>query len=122
MNKLVFLIFLLLISCGQTFNSNSGDAKFAITTCADPSNTTLFNATLVLADRCINCHTGYHDKWANYCTNNDWVNAGEVLPGNSAGSLLIKILKQNAGGTMPKNQPKIPDTEYQTLIQWIDGI
>ncbi len=118
-----YLVFLLLFGCGQTFNSHSvdnfiGTGNIDIST---PEGMRLFQATSVIKNRCINCHTGYHNSWLQYNRDIDWIGSGLVIKGDFRGSLLISRL-QNEGSDMPLFAPQIPESEYQLLKEWIENI
>lgn len=121
----VILFSILLASCGQTYNSNSGDDKTTSGTSgidtSSPAGQRLAAAYTVINNRCINCHTGYHNSWANLKSDAAWLASGTVVAGNTGGSSLISRLK-NVGGDMPKLNPQIPEAEYQTLIDWVNGL
>lgn len=120
--RLIFLF--LLVSCGQSFNSNSGDSAFTADNGIDtstPAGQRLDAAYTVLKNECMSCHTGYHNSWNAYKTNNAWVNAGLVVAGNPMGSSVYNRLK-NVGGDMPQLNPQISESERQTLEDWIDQL
>ena len=116
------IIATLLLSCGQTFNSNTNDKGLvSLTACSEagtPAGDRYCAAESIIQNRCINCHTGYHDQWATYNNDSEWKASGRVVAGSTAGSSLITRLK-NQGGNMPADAPQIPDSEYQTLINWV---
>lgn len=122
-NKLILLsLTLAFSSCGQTFNSNTNDtglvALGACTEAGTPAGDRYCAAEKVIQDRCVNCHSGYHDQWAKWKDETAWKSSGRVVAGSTASSVLITRLK-NQGGNMPADAPQIADTEYQTLIDWV---
>ena len=117
----IFLILLTLISCGQTFNSQSGD-KFSGNILVDDSSPEgeRSNKAFTILDRsCTSCHTSYHANWNSFQTDADWVANGLVVKGQADISPVITKLK-NVGGNMPPSAPAISDADYQALLDWID--
>lgn len=110
----------ILSSCGQSANSNSFDDLLANIQ-IDPSNTNLVQAYQVINNRCISCHTGYHNSWASYNTDQKWLSSGMVSAGSTGDSPLIQALK-NSGGTMPLNGANLTESEYNKLTDWIDNL
>ena len=120
MKKILILISLSLVSCGQSINSNTSDFLLSGSG-IDPSNTKLLNAYTVINDKCISCHTGYHNSWSSLNTDQLWIDSGSVTAGTSLSSSLIIRLK-NRGGDMPLLSPMLSETEYAYLIDWIDSL
>lgn len=121
-NKLFLILILLLAGCGQTFNSNTSDSGLipllACTEAGTAAGDRFCAAKLIIQDKCVNCHSGYHDQWAAFTNDAKWKASGRVVAGSTAASSLITRLK-NQGGNMPADNPQIPDTNYQTLIEWV---
>ncbi len=120
----ILSILIILTSCGQSFNSNTGDEAFTAVNGIDtstPAGVRLNNAYTVLKDECMSCHTGYHNSWNAYKSDLAWQNAGLVTAGSSAGSQVYSRLK-NVGGDMPLLNPQISDSKRQTLETWIDNL
>lgn len=115
-------ILFLLSSCGQTFNSNSGDSGLiALGSCTEagtPAGDRYCAAEAVIRSKCINCHSGSHDEWSSFTNDADWINSGRVVAGSTASSGLISSLR-NQGGNMPEDNPQIPDADYQVLLDWV---
>lgn len=112
-----------LTACGQTFNSQSidrfsGAGNIDVST---PQGLRLFKAYQVIQNRCISCHTGYHNSWKQYNTDNLWIQNSLVIKGDFRGSLLISRL-QNEGSDMPLLAAQIPEVDYQILKDWIENI
>lgn len=123
MKKLFFLA-LFLIGCGQDFNSNSFDREKYGTTGIDtstPAGLRLSKAYNVMATNCTSCHTGYHNIYASYTTNQQWIDAGLVVAGDFNGSFLIQKL-QNFGGNMPQGGSQLGESEITNLQEWIDNL
>lgn len=119
--KSFIAILLLLVSCGQSYNSNStdrfvGDLNIDIST---PAGERLYRAYNVLQNQCVNCHSGYHNIWSSYNTDQQWISAGLVIKGEPRSSLLISRL-QNEGSDMPLFAPQISEADYQALREWIE--
>lgn len=121
MTKLVYFIsFIFLNSCVQTFNSSSTDSSLtAFSRCADQSNTKLCEANDIIYSQCIDCHDRFHDDWANYDTNQKWVDSARVIAGDADRSPLIIKLK-NEGGNMPKDKPTMSEADLLKLKEWIN--
>ena len=121
-NKFFICLLMLLTSCGQTYNSNSSDTGLvALGACSEAGTAAgdrYCAAEAINQNRCINCHSGYHDQWASYTNDAAWKTSGRVVAGSTAGSTMITRLK-NQGGNMPTDNPQIPDAEYQTLLEWV---
>ncbi len=120
MKRLLFALFLL-SACGQDFNSSSGD--FALTAdngidTSTPAGIRLNDAYTVLKNNCMSCHTGYHNSWANYKTDADWISKNLAVRGDTTSSQVYDRLK-NVGGDMPYGAPQISDSERQKLENWI---
>ncbi|MFT6070650.1 MAG: putative membrane protein [Bacteriovoracaceae bacterium] len=121
-NKLFLISIVLLSSCGQTFNSNTSDAGLipllACTEAGTAAGDRYCAAQTIIQEKCVNCHSGYHDQWAAYTNDSHWKTSGRVVAGSTAGSTLITRLK-NQGGNMPADNPQISDSNYQVLIEWV---
>jgi uncharacterized membrane protein len=120
MKKLIALItFVTLVSC-QSDNSNTFDEVLGSSN-IDPTNTNLVKAFVVIEERCISCHSGYHNKWASYTTDQAWIDSGNVTAGIIGDSPLITRLK-NRGGDMPVGGANLTNEEYDTLVTWIEAL
>ncbi len=111
----LLLIFLLLFlgSCGQDYNSNYNDRG----TYADigiPAGTPLYNAYVLIQNRCFSCHSG---AWQDFKTDQAWMDSGLVSKGSFDTSTLRNKL-QNYGG----NMPRLTSSEIDTLKTWINGL
>lgn len=117
----LFLLVVLLISCGQSYNSNSFDdqkyKKVQIDN-STPEGQRFALAYNVIKTKCISCHNGYHNSYANYTTDSAWSSSGLIVPGDFAGSFLRNKLK-NFGGTMPSSGSNLTDQEVGYLEDWI---
>lgn len=120
MNKLLLLILLSLSGCGQSYNSNSKDFLLSGNG-IDPSNTSLVAAFSVIDNKCISCHSGYHNSWSSYKTDQQWIDSGNVLAGSALSSPLVIRLK-NRGGDMPLLNSNLSESEYNSLVNWIDAL
>jgi|SRR5690606_38356957 len=120
----LLVIILLSASCGQSFNSHTGDELFSGSNGIDtstPAGQRLDAAYTVLKNECMSCHTGYHNSWANYRTDSAWINAGLVSPGSINSSSVYTRLK-NVGGDMPVLNPQISEVEREVLEDWISQL
>ena len=116
MNKLILIFLFIFVSCGQKFNSNTFDEINAV-----EGGTSFINAYTLLNDKCMSCHTGYHNLYSTYTNQQNWIDAGLVIAGNFGGSKIIDEL-QNYNGSMPKERARLTDDELQTLRDWIENI
>lgn len=114
-----FVLCLFFSSCGQSTNSNSYDEflDFAI----DPSNVKLAKAFNVVNSKCLNCHTGYHNRWKSFNTDAKWIESGVISAGNANASILMNKLK-NDGGNMPIGGANLTEDEYEILKDWINNL
>ena len=116
------MLMLLLASCGQSYNSNSGDiAAYEPIEGIDastPDGARLLVAYKAFQPKCFSCHSGYAD----YKTSEQWVNAGLVTPGMPSTSTVYTILK-NAGGRMPPDPvAQLTTEEFEAVEAWISGM
>lgn len=119
----LFLILLSLFSCDE-YNSNSADRlKYGTgpqqeVAEGDPNFSSAFS---VIQQRCISCHSGTHDTWNRYSSDDQWINSGLVHRGDPDNSPLIKRIINTgiSGSNMPQGMGAIPDSEYQLLRKWI---
>lgn len=132
------LVLIALSSCGQKYNSNSGDGGTAATTpvtststststdtttdkstatgeCGTPAAARTCAAIKILKANCATCHT--HRSWANFATDKHWIDDGLIKAGNAGGSELIQRLI-NAGGDMPRGGSALSNSDYQALQDW----
>ena len=68
---------------------------------------------------CLRCHVDY----SNYVTEGDWIDAGLLIPGDSASSVLIKRLRGDdpAFSIMPPDGVVVGESVIQSLEDWIDN-
>lgn len=118
-----FFLVLILLSACQSYNSHTGDkAKFAEIELEDNAN---FRAAYkVIQSRCINCHSGTHNAWATYVNSQLWIDKGLIVKGSASNSLLVKriINSGETGSNMPPEGGPLPNDEYQTILDWINGL
>lgn len=115
------LLLLLVISCGQNYNSNTFDKDIYQEVTIDvtsPEGERFYQAFNVIKDKCISCHTGYHNSYANYTTDAEWTASGLIVAGDYEGSFLRNKLK-NYGGNMPASGSELSDSEIAYLEDWI---
>jgi hypothetical protein len=124
MQKLLLPLFIFALVGCQEFNSNTNDDKISNCNGIDSAiaqGQRLQAACVVIDTNCISCHTGYHNKWAGFTTDQQYIDNFDVIPGDAVNSLLISRLK-NAGSDMPKDNPQISESEYNVLLDWVSGI
>lgn len=111
----------MLTSCGQDYNSNYGDSgAYSPVEGIDsstPEGTRLVAAYKVAQAKCFQCH-----QWSTYKTSSAWVSAGLVVAGNSGGSDLFTILKNNGGSMPPDPIAQLTTEELESIKTWIDNL
>ncbi|MBC7714839.1 MAG: hypothetical protein H7177_15945 [Rhizobacter sp.] len=124
MKKIISLIFIafLAASCGQDYNSSSGDySQYAPIEGIDsstPDGVRLLAAYKVFQTKCFQCH----NAWSAYKSSAQWTAAGLVSQGNTGGSLIWTRLKNN-GGDMPQDPvAELTTDELGSVETWINGI
>src|ERR1700710_1697871 len=80
----------------------------------------------LLIEQCLNCHGGEKVKGEfDLSTRAGLLHPGEdgplVIPGNAAGSKLMKLLSHAEEPHMPSKKPKLPDESIARVAQWIDA-
>ncbi len=121
---LVITTLSLMTSCYQEVNSNSFDDRYSVSNGIDTSTANgkrLSDAYDVLSNKCMNCHTGYHNNWSDFTTDSKWIEANLVESNNAYLSSLVLRMK-NTGGNMPKDNPQIKEEDFDIIIEWIDNI
>lgn len=115
-------IIALLSSCGQDYNSNSGDAgQYSTVSTIDtstPEGVRLAASYSVLQAKCFQCHSG----WSGYTTSQQWVDAGLVVRGSFLSSELIRRLKNYGGDMPPDPQSPLSTDEIAPLQTWIENL
>ncbi len=121
--KFFFLLLFILVGC-QDYNSNSFDrTKYSSGCTGEPGDPNFAAACELTKKYCINCHQGYHNSWAAFTTNQDWINSGVIIKGDANNSEFIQyIFNYGPGGSMPKYGSSLPNDEYAKLVEWIDNI
>jgi hypothetical protein len=121
MIKLLSLL-ILLIGC-QDINSNSGDKlRYGPLNLVD-NDAAFAEAYVVLQVRCASCHQ--HTAWAGYKSNQAWVDAGLVVPGNSQASSVVNRIINSESGTganMPPGGGPIPESEFESIKDWVEQL
>ncbi len=116
------LLSLLISSCGQDYNSNSGDlGQYAPVEGIDsstPDGMRLLAAYKVFQGKCFQCH----QAWLGYKTSAQWVSAGKVTAGSTGGSDVWTILKNNGGNMPPDPIAQLTAEELTFVEEWINGI
>ena len=115
----------ILSSCGQTFNSNTSDNLLLPSSyCEDQTKTLLCDANEVLQTKCTSCHSGDHNTWGTWDTDEEWLENGRVIAGNPAGSPIISRLKVYGTGNtnMPQDDAALTQEEYDKLEAWINSL
>ncbi len=119
----LLLSFLMYTSCDE-YNSNSADRlKYG----GDPqqevdTGDANFSAAFpIIQQKCISCHSGDHNNWAGYTSDEKWLNSGLINRGDPDNSSFIKRIINSGGpnANMPEGLGALPDSEYQLLRKWI---
>lgn len=119
-NRISFaLLLLFLASCGQDYNSNTGDfAQYAPIEGIDSSTedgTRLLATYKIFQAKCFQCHS-----WSAYKTSAAWVSAGLVFKGNSSASQVYTRLKNNGGDMPPDPIAELTAAELLSVETWIN--
>ena len=112
-------IFLLSSSCGQDFNSNSGDKPVELTaSCGDGrvGNTAFCQAMTIYQQQCFSCHP----TWADYKDEKAWIDSGLLVPGDIDQSKATNRLI-NYGSNMPLGGSALSAQDYQALKDWVNS-
>ena len=124
MRTLLFLFVVFFFTACDEYNSNSAD-KLRYDEGAqqetDTGDANFASAFAVIEKRCISCHSGQHDNWASYRSDDAWINSGEVHRGDPDNSPFIKRIINSGlpNSNMPEGLGALPDAEYQLLRKWI---
>lgn len=118
-----FFFFLILLASCQDYNSNSGDRGRYGPVELNESDPNFRKAYLIIQDRCVSCHDHKHDKWAEFKSNQDWIDADLVVANDAANSEFIKriVNTQATSSNMPPTGA-IPAAEYDHLVEWVTNI
>lgn len=122
MKSIYTIIFIFLLSgCGQSFNSNSGDASqyepISGIDDSTPEGERFLAAYKVYKNNCFTCHA-----WEEYKTSAHWVASSLVVPNSISTSKVYTDLR-NVGGDMPPSQyPQLTTEEVATIVAWINGM
>ena len=110
---------MLAASCGQDYNSTSGDfGQYAPIEGIDSSTedgTRLLAAYKVMRTKCFACH-----EWSEFKSSAAWVASGRVAAGNAAGSALYTEISN--GRMPPPDAPQMVGEETAKIEAWINGI
>jgi len=125
--NLLLLLFLLIYSCGQDYNSNSfDDLIYADSSCSGSAADIRFCQSFnIIKDRCISCHTGWHNSFATFTDTQSWIDAGLIVPNDASASLLMTRIRGygvTPSANMPPNGSEISKAERDALEAWIDGL
>ena len=124
MNKWLLIAFVLILasSCGQDYNSNSGDfgqyAPIEGIDSSSPDGSRLLAAYKVFQAKCFQCH----NSWSGYKTSDQWVAAGNVSKGNLSASQVYTRLKNNGGNMPPDPIAELTADELLSVETWINQI
>lgn len=112
-----------MISC-QDLNSNTTDAFRYGGNGLDPNATDLEKANYIIKQKCVACHTGYHNNWINNTTNEAWIDTGMVIRGDASNSFFIdRIINTGLpASNMPQGGSPLEASEYQQLLDWINNM
>lgn len=114
-------VLILMTSC-QDFNSSSFD-KLRYSPISTSGTPEFQAAYKILANRCINCHSGRHGAWGDYKKEEDWLSSGLVLANDPDNSELIRrIYNSNSPEANMPPSGQIPSSEYLAIRTWIESI
>lgn len=117
-----FLLFIIIFSSCQDYNSNSGDKGKYGPVAFNETDPNFEKAYYIIQSRCVQCHSGYHNNWADFKSNNEWQGGGLVIPQDTQNSpFLARIINSGqAGADMPQGGSAIPNAEYTHLVKWVN--
>ncbi len=119
MRRIIIFIFFLSSCLPKTDQSDSSRFQFER---REQEMSPYFNkAYKIIETKCINCHTGTHNKFKNLKSSTDWIRSSLVLARNPDDSILITRLRNN-GGDMPQGGGQLSKEEIQTLNDWINSL
>jgi len=105
-------------ACGQDINTYSGDNASLKIDCTAPANANLcVAANGLLQAQCYSCHS----PWLAYETSQDYIDAGLISSGNTAGSKIYQHVVNTPGGDMPPSGTPLSAATYQSVIDWINS-
>ncbi len=108
-------------SCGQDYNSNSGDdglagaAPISADACATAEQARFCAARQLIQTHCFGCHA----TWKKYMSTDEWASAGLIVKSSSESSNLVRRMI-NAGGNMPLGGSALSVSDYDVIKQWIN--
>ncbi len=99
--------------CLRVSNSFSGDEILTASPAMRVFVRTLNNY------ECLRCHPGY----SSYVLAQDWIDAGLIVPGDSASSVIIKRLRGTESGlaVMPPTGSYVDEASIVDIEYWIDN-
>ena len=74
-----------------------------------------------MQESCMSCHSGFHNNWNSFKSDEEWISSGLIAPGDPYSSTLVIRLK-NIGGNMPKDNPQISEDEFDKIVDWINEL
>ena len=107
-----FCFFLFFYSCGQSYNSNTGDERYNQNVGAADAA-----AIQVISSNCLTCHS----EWSTYTTAAAYAGAGLLVTGSPDTSKIIYRIKNfnGAESNMPTNAGPLTPGDYETLRNWV---
>lgn len=120
--SILVLVSSLTISC-ETLNSNTND-KDQFGSDFATGNNDFDKAYTVIREQCASCHLGYHNSYFSLKTEDDWIASGPIVTGDAANSELVEriINAGNANSNMPQNGTRLSDEDYNSIVDWINGL
>ncbi len=93
---------------------------------AEPKITYADHVLPIFRNACLNCHNPDKQKAGLDLSSYEKTMAGSdsgkiVEPGNSGGSLLVRLITHADEPKMPAKADKLPDSEIETIKKWIEG-
>jgi len=80
------------------------------------------NVRKIFSQNCNSCHRtgGVTGNFDSLTTDSDWLKSPYIVPGSSATSQIMKVLKNN-GGSMPPSGA-LSAADASSIAKWIDGL
>lgn len=95
---------------------------------ASPVGVKLFDESVatILETHCVECHGGAHKEAGFDLTTREGLLKGgdygpAIVPGKSAESMLIVLVRHEDEPYMPEDKPKLSDADIAKLTAWVDA-
>ena len=124
--RIVFfgVLFLIFLSGCETKNSNSLDGVIYSGSDFNENASVFEKSTFIIKRDCISCHSGYHNNWAGFDSEDAWISSGLVNRGDGDNSILIRRIINSGypSSNMPQGGSTLSASDYDTLNDWINTL